>query len=404
MCSLINGGGASMLKSLTQTDINKAKTKTKEYHLRDGSTQLYYRVKPNGHRSWIVKYQDPVTGKRRKYTLEVPTNLLEDAQTAYNEFFYQLNKGNNPANPKPVLKILTLNEAIDLYESFAQSLRAGENRMQDLRQIARWQNSKNEILGDKEIDKIQRDDLIAWQKDELLKSKKRTVNKKTGELYTTIKRLHKEQKLSKDIELPPRPDFIKEDDRDDNRRYFQPDERKRLIAAAKKLTDSGNVPQYIYTAVMLSLYTGIRPNTLFNLEWRDWDPQAKTLTLRPQIMKTKDKWIIPLNKTATSALSDWKTKQEKQLGKGNVPSTIIGQKVSLNSLKKQFNRILVEAQISGVTWYNMRHDFASQLVMQGVSLYTVMHLMCHKNIKTTQIYAHLSPDLKRAGVMKLDAL
>ncbi len=393
-----------MLIKLTQTIVDKAKTKTKEYQLRDGSTQLYYRIKPNGHRAWIVKYEDPVTGKRRKYTLDVPTNLIKDAQDAHDKFFNELKKGNNPANPKPAKTILKLNEAIDLYESFAQSLRAGENRMQDLRQICRWQNSINEILGDKTIDKITRADLISWQQDELKKSKKRTVNKKTGELYTAIKRLHKEGLLPKDIELPPRPDFIKEDDKDDNRRYFQPDERKRLIAAAKKLTDSGNVPQYIYTAVLLSLYTGIRPNTLFNLEWRDWDPQAKTLTLRPQIMKTKDKWIIPLNKTATNALFDWKTEQEKRLGKGNVPSTIIGQKVSLNSLKKQFNRILAEAQISGVTWYNMRHDFASQLVMQGVSLYTVMHLMCHKNIKTTQIYAHLSPDLKRAGVMKLDAL
>lgn len=394
-----------MIKDLTQTDINKAKTKTKEYQMRDGSRQLYYRIKPNGHMSWIVKYKDPETGnKRAKYTLEVPTNLLEDARAAYIEFFHQLSSGNNPARPKTVQTIQTLNEAIDLYEPFAQSLRAGENRMQDLRQIARWQNSKNEILGDKPINQITKDDLTEWQREELKKSKKRTVNKKTGELYTAIKRLHKEQKLSKDIELPPRPDFIKEDDKDDNRRYFQPDERKRLIAAAKKLTDSENVPRYIYTAVLLSLYTGVRPNTLFNLEWRDWDPQAKTLTLRAKIMKTKDKWILPLNKTASRALSDWRAEQENRLGKGNVPSLIIGKTVSLNSLKKQFNRILSEAQISGVTWYNMRHDFASQLVMKGVSLYTVMHLMTHKNIKTTQIYAHLSPDLQRAGVMQLDAL
>ena len=126
------------MKDLTQTDINKAKTKTKEYQMRDGSRQLYYRIKPNGHRSWIVKYKDPETGNdRAKYTLDVPTNLLDDARAAYIEFFHQLASGNNPANPKPAKTILKLNEAIDLYESFAQSLRAGENRMQDLRQICR---------------------------------------------------------------------------------------------------------------------------------------------------------------------------------------------------------------------------------------------------------------------------
>lgn len=394
-----------MIKDLTQTDINKAKTKNKEYLLRDGSRSLYYRIKPNGHRSWLVKFKDPETGNdRAKYTLDVPTNLLEDARAAYIEFFHQLAAGKNPARPAPVLIIPTLNEAINLYEPFAAALRAEKSRMQDLRLVARWQNNKNEILGEKKIDKITRADLIAWQQDELKKSKKRTVNKKTGELYTAIKRLHKEGILPENVKLPPRPDFIKEDDQNDNRRYFQPDERKRLIAAAKKLTDSGNVPRYMYTAVLMSLYTGVRPNTLFNLEWRDWDAASKNLTLRAQVMKTKDTWIIPLNKTATDALYDWKEEQEKHFGKGNIPELIIGQTISPQSLKKQFKRILKEAGITGVTWYNMRHDFASQLVIKGVSMYTVMHLMCHKNIRTTQIYAHLSPDLKRAGVNILDSL
>lgn len=394
-----------MIKELTQTDVNKAKKKEKEYQLRDGSHQLYYRIKPNGHKSWIVKYKDPETGNdRAKYTLNVPTNLLEDARKAYMEFFHELASGNNPARPKTVQEVPTLNEVIDLYEPFSEHLRSGENRIQDLRLTARWKQGKGKTLGEKKLDQITRADLIAWQRDELKRNKKRTVNKKTTELYTAIKRLHKEGLLSIDINLPLRPDFIKEDDAADNRRYFQPDERKRLIEAAKKLTDSGNVPRYMYTSVMLSLYTGIRPSTLFNLEWRDWDPASQTLTLRAQIMKTKDKWILPLNETAAAALSDWRAEQEKYFGKGNVPEVIVGKTVSPQSLKKQFNRILQEAAITGVTWYNMRHDFASQLVMTGVSLYTVMHLMCHKNIRTTQVYAHLSPDLKKSGVMELDKL
>ena len=52
----------------------------------------------------------------------------------------------------------------------------------------------------------------------------------------------------------------------------------------------------------------------------------------------------------------------------------------------------------------MRHDFASQLVMLGVPLITVRDLMCHKDIRTTQIYAHLAPDLKTAAVKQLARL
>jgi len=69
-----------------------------------------------------------------------------------------------------------------------------------------------------------------------------------------------------------------------------------------------------------------------------------------------------------------------------------------------FNKLIKKTGISGITWYNMRHDFASQLVMKGVSIYTVKDLMCHKNITTTQVYAHLAPDLKSAAVELLDNL
>ena len=72
---------------------------------------------------------------------------------------------------------------------------------------------------------------------------------------------------------------------------------------------------------------------------------------------------------------------------------------------KAFKAIVKASEIDGtLTWYNMRHDFASQLVMAGASLYTVKELMCHKNITTTQVYAHLAPDLKSAAVKLLDNL
>ncbi|MBR2081500.1 MAG: tyrosine-type recombinase/integrase [Elusimicrobiaceae bacterium] len=51
--------------------------------------------------------------------------------------------------------------------------------------------------------------------------------------------------------------------------------------------------------------------------------------------------------------------------------------------------------------HKLRHTFASQLVQNGVELYTVSKLLGHSSIQMTEIDAHLTPRTLHKAVMNL---
>jgi integrase len=60
-----------------------------------------------------------------------------------------------------------------------------------------------------------------------------------------------------------------------------------------------------------------------------------------------------------------------------------------------------EAKIEDFKWHDLRHTFASRLVMAGVDIRTVQELMGHKSITMTMRYAHLSPKHRTEALEKL---
>jgi integrase len=58
--------------------------------------------------------------------------------------------------------------------------------------------------------------------------------------------------------------------------------------------------------------------------------------------------------------------------------------------------------VEDFTFHDLRHTFASRLVMSGVDLPTVEALMGHKDISMTLRYTHLSSDHKQRAVRALE--
>jgi site-specific recombinase XerD len=204
---------------------------------------------------------------------------------------------------------------------------------------------------------------------------------------------------------------LKESDSKNIIRYLSDDERERLESALTAREDRlqrkkggktcGEFWDYLRPAVLLSLNTGIRRNTLFSLLWSDVDFESQTLTLRGEVSKNGETARIPLNDDAHDILSSWRG-QSAHTGDGDLifPSPKTGKK--LDNARRSWERVLREAGIDNFRWHDMRHDFASQLVMRGVDLTVVCELLNHSNLKLTMRYAHLAPKQKLHAVQALN--
>jgi integrase len=74
----------------------------------------------------------------------------------------------------------------------------------------------------------------------------------------------------------------------------------------------------------------------------------------------------------------------------------------VRDIKNGFHKALILAEIQGFAWHDLRHTFASWLMMRGASLRSVAELLGHQSLKMTMRYAHLSPAFLSAGIGLLD--
>jgi integrase len=149
--------------------------------------------------------------------------------------------------------------------------------------------------------------------------------------------------------------------------------------------------------VLLSLNTGLRRGEVFSLTWHCVNFQAKTLTVEGTTAKSGQTRHIPLNDEALSVLKAWRKQTQ---GEGLVFPGKDAKR--LDNVRKSWAGVLNAAKIASFRWHDLRHDFASKLVMAGVPLNTVRDLLGHADLTTTLRYAHLAPDHRAQAVALLN--
>ncbi len=160
-------------------------------------------------------------------------------------------------------------------------------------------------------------------------------------------------------------------------------------------------PDHITPIVIIAYHTGFDLGDIFDLHWEHVDfPNNQIRKIRNKTAHKQDNpqpIIVPMSTKVRSVLEQW-GKQHGMSGR-IFRSPITGGR--LDNISKAWRGILREADLLNFRFKDLRHTFGSWLAINGTDLLEIRDLMGHKDIKTTQIYAHLCPKKKAQAVMRV---
>jgi len=173
------------------------------------------------------------------------------------------------------------------------------------------------------------------------------------------------------------------------RRYLTDEEEGRLREA---------IGESEWPKVAFALLTGFRQGNQLRLRWTDVNFDVGVVWASKP--KGKKDYCVPMNDELRAILGSLPSRLRSEwVFPSETRATPIDAR---NYMNRVFTPALERAGIGSFRWHDLRHTFASRLVMKGVDLNTVRELMGHKSISMTQRYAHLSRGHKLEAVQKLN--
>lgn len=187
--------------------------------------------------------------------------------------------------------------------------------------------------------------------------------------------------------------------RDDTRRAERENaNRWRAERGYEQWPALGTFSDHMTPIVLLAINTGMRRGELFNLRWSDVDFVGALITVDGAGAKSGQTRHIPMNSEALTVLKTWHGDKVQPPDAYVFPGA---DGARMDDIKKGWASIAAAAGLNEFRLHDLRHSFASKLVMKGIDLNTVRELLGHASLAMTCRYAHLAPEKKAAAVSAL---
>ncbi|MEI5995343.1 tyrosine-type recombinase/integrase [Candidatus Enterococcus mansonii] len=203
-----------------------------------------------------------------------------------------------------------------------------------------------------------------------------------------------------------------------------PHKKKKIISALSR-TDQRKLEEVVLrqkgcSAVMLSLYLGLRIGEISGLKWTDIDFKNEVVYIRRTVSRVKTSFKTE-NKT-NIIISSPKTEQSYRVvplsqkmvyyllekKKQSQSEYVIACKNGLAEprvIRYRFKSTVKKAGIPNIHFHVLRHTFATRCIEMGTDITSLSHLLGHTSVKMTlDIYTDSMLDSRKNIVAQLDQL
>lgn len=195
------------------------------------------------------------------------------------------------------------------------------------------------------------------------------------------------------------------------------DEAVKLLEVAK---DS-----FFYPIIYLAISTGLRQAEILGLRWRDIDLDMASLSVNQVLYKSGTKAIFKEPKTNRSRrrvaltaklglfLRGYKVERismSHQLGKtlgldDLVFTSYQGEPLNASVLSHAFSRLAKEAGLGAVRFHDLRHTFASLMLLRGAKPKVISEALGHASVAfTMDVYSHIIEGMQEDAMALLDGV
>ncbi|MEW5765959.1 MAG: tyrosine-type recombinase/integrase [Acidobacteriota bacterium] len=340
---------------------------------------------PDGRWQW--SYQDP-NGKYRRHITRTKGEArayLEKVRTMMRECRY--------LDRRKEVKT-TFNEAVERFLAWGSANLRPSTSKSDHRIAKLWLASP--LLGGRRLDKITAGDVERYRQARLRdrsrhgdREQKHLVSKREVDLE--ISRLKRLFNLALDwglCESNPVARVRLFNEEVKRTRYLTHEEEERLLDVAGP---------YLRRVILFALHTGMRRAEILGLRWQDVDFRSAVAKIPATRAKGRRDRFVPLNAVALSILRETPQPLDGQaLVFGNAKGR------PQENLERLWRLALKVSEVENFRFHDLRHTYASRLVMGGVDLPVLRELLGHQDFAMTLRYAHLSQSRLKEAVTLLE--